>query len=171
MKKFKEIQMEEWKENACKAIGKDWMLVAASKDGKTNAMTASWGGLGVMWGKNAAYIFIRPQRFTKEFIDGSDTLSLTFYDEKYRDTLSYMGRVSGRDEEKIAEAGLNTVVDADSNTPYFKEAKTVLICRKMYAQELQSECFIDQEANEKWYPQKDYHTMYVCEIKKILVRE
>lgn len=171
MKKFKEIQMEEWKENACKAIGKDWMLVAASKDGKTNAMTASWGGLGVMWGKNAAYIFIRPQRFTKEFIDGSDTLSLTFYDEKYRDTLSYMGRVSGRDEEKIAEAGLNTVVDADSNAPYFKEAKAVLICRKMYAQELQPECFIDQEANEKWYPQKDYHTMYVCEIKKILVRE
>lgn len=169
MSKFKEIGIEEWKENACKAIGKDWMLVAAAKDGETNAMTASWGGLGVMWGKNAAYIFIRPQRYTKEFIDGSDTLSLTFYDEKYRDTLSYMGKVSGRDEQKIAEAGLNVCMEGD--TPYFKEAKTVLLCRKMYAQQLQPECFIDKEADTKWYPQKDYHTMYVCEITKVLVKE
>lgn len=169
MSKFREITMEEWKENACKAIGKDWMLVAACKDGKTNAMTASWGGLGVMWGKNAAYIFIRPQRFTKEFIDGSDTLSLTFFDEKYRDTLSYMGKVSGRDEEKIAEAGLNVCMEG--TTPYFKEAKTVLLCRKMYAQELKEECFIDQKADEQWYAQKDYHTMYICEITKVLVKE
>lgn len=169
MSNFTEIQVEEWKQNACKAIGKDWMLVAAAKEGKTNAMTASWGGLGVMWGKNAAYVFIRPERYTKEFIDGSDTLSLTFYDEKYRDTLSYMGRVSGRDEDKIAEAGLNVCMDGA--TPYFKEAKTVLLCRKMYVQELKPECFIDSEADTKWYPKKDYHTMYVCEITKVLVKE
>ena len=170
MANLKEIKMEEWKENACKAIGKDWMLVASANEaGKTNAMTASWGGLGVMWGKNVAYIFIRPQRYTKEFIDASETLSLTFYDEKYRDTLSYMGKVSGRDEDKIAEAGLNVCMDA--NTPYFKAATTVLLCRKMYAQELKPECFIDTEADAKWYPQKDYHVMYVCEITKVLTEE
>jgi len=168
MSNFNEIKMENWKENACKVIGKDWMLVGAMKDGKCNAMTASWGGLGVMWGKDVAYIFIRPQRYTKEFIDNSDTLSLTFFDEKYRDTLSYMGKVSGRDEDKIAEAGLN--VEMDGETPYFKEAKTVLICKKMYAQQLQPECFIDTEADSKWYPQKDYHVMYVCEIEKVLQR-
>lgn len=169
MSEFQEILVEEWKENACKAIGKDWMLVAAQKDGKTNAMTASWGGLGVMWGKNAAYVFLRPQRYTKEFVDGSSTLSLTFYEEKYRDTLSYMGRVSGRDEDKIAEAGLNVCMEGD--TPYFKEAKTVLLCRKMYAQEMKPECFTDTAMDEKWYPQKDYHTMYVCEITKVLVKK
>lgn len=166
---FKEIEMSAWQENACKAIGTDWMLVAASKDGRVNAMTASWGGLGVMWGKNAAYIFIRPQRFTKEFIDASDTLSLTFYEDGQKEMLGYMGRVSGRDEDKLANAKLTTVMDGE--TPYFAEAKTVLLCRKMYAQEMKEACFIDQDAVAKWYPNGDYHTMYVCEIQKVLVRE
>lgn len=166
---FCEIEMVTWKENACKAIGTDWMLVAAEKDGKINAMTASWGGLGVMWGKNAAYIFIRPQRYTKEFIDAADTLSLSFYDADMKEMLGYMGRVSGRCEDKVANAKLTPLHEGE--TPYFEEANTVLICRKMYAQELKKECFLDREADAKWYENGDYHTMYVCEIQKVLVKE
>ena len=75
---MKEINIESLNKHACQMIGKEWMLVTAAKDGEVNTMTASWGGLGVMWGKNVAFIVIRPQRYTKEFIDASDTLSLTF---------------------------------------------------------------------------------------------
>ncbi|MDD7678444.1 MAG: flavin reductase family protein, partial [Anaerovibrio sp.] len=65
---FKEIAPEELQENAFKVIGKDWLLVTGTAEGKSNAMTASWGGMGVMWGKPVAFLVIRPQRYTKEFI-------------------------------------------------------------------------------------------------------
>ena len=96
---FKEIKPEELQKNPFQMIGKEWLLVTAEKDGKANTMTASWGGVGVMWGRNVAFIVIRPQRYTKEFIDASDKLSLSVLDEEYRKTLSYLGSVSGRDED------------------------------------------------------------------------
>ena len=163
---MREIAAENINENIFKLIGKDWMLVAAQKDGKTNAMTASWGFAGVMWGKNCLITAIRPQRYTKEFIDGSDTFSITILPDGYRDTLNYFGSVSGRDEDKIAKSGLT--VERCENTPYFAEGKLVLICRKMFAQEIKAESFIDKEALEKWYPNNDLHTLYVAEIVKVL---
>ncbi len=163
---MREIAAENINENIFKLIGKDWMLVAAQKDGKTNAMTASWGFAGVMWGKNCLITAIRPQRYTKEFIDGSDTFSITILPDGYRDTLNYFGSVSGRDEDKIAKSGLT--VEKCENTPYFAEGKLVLICRKMFAQEIKAESFIDKEALEKWYTNNDFHTLYVAEIVKVL---
>ena len=142
MNEFKEIKADEFKTSPFKLIGKNWMLITAEKDGRQNAMTASWGGMGVIWGKNAAFIVVRPQRYTKEFIDAADGFSLSFFNEKFRKTLSYMGTISGRDEDKIAKSGLS--IDHIGKIPYFKEAETVLICRKMYAQNYQPECFIDK---------------------------
>ena len=90
-------------------------------------------------------------------------------DESFRKTYSYLGSVSGRNEDKIEKSGL-TVAHADE-TPYFEEANTVLVCRKLYAQEYLPECFLDEEPDRKWYPDKDYHTMYIAEIEKVLIKE
>ena len=169
MNSFKTVDPEAFEQSPFKLIGKDWMLVTAEKDGKANTMTASWGGFGVMWGKNVAYIVLRPQRYTKELIDQADTFSLSFLDAGFRDTLSYLGTKSGRDEDKIAKSNL-TLVHADE-VPCFSEAKTVILCRKMYAQAYKPECFIEQGAETQWYPNKDYHTLYIAEITKILVKE
>lgn len=169
MSNFKEIQPQEFVYSPFKLIGEEWMLITAEKDGKANTMTASWGGLGVMWGKNVAYIAIRPQRYTKEFIDNSDTFSLTFFDDSYKKALSYLGAASGRDEDKIAKSNL-TIRHTDG-VPYFAEAKIAILCNKLYAQEYKPELFIAQEINEKCYPDADHHTLYIAEITKILVKE
>lgn len=166
---FIEINQTELNENVFSMIGKKWMLVTAGDESKVNTMTASWGGLGIMWGKPVAFVFIRPQRYTKEFIDKTDTMSLSFYGDDYRKMLNYMGTVSGRDEDKIEKMGLKTVFY--DNTPYFEEADTVLIVKKMYVQELDKSCVTDTEICSKWYPDEDYHTMYVCEIEKILKKD
>lgn len=129
---MKEIKPEELQKNPFQMIGKEWLLVTAEKEGKANTMTASWGGVGIMWGKPVAYVFIRPQRYTKEFIDAGDHFSLSVLGEDYRKTLNYFGTVSGRDEDKIAKSGLH--VAHENGTPYFEEANTVLVCRKLYAQ-------------------------------------
>jgi len=169
MSNFKEIQPQEFVYSPFKLIGEEWMLITAEKDGKANTMTASWGGLGVMWGKNVAYIVIRPQRYTKEFIDNSDSFSLTFFEENFKKVLGYLGAKSGRDEDKIGKSGLH-VVQTDG-VPYFSEAKIAVFCKKLYAQKYQPECFLAGEMNEQWYPDKDHHTLYIAEVTKILVKE
>lgn len=166
---FKEIAPEEFNESVFKAIGKDWLLLAATVDGKANAMTASWGGMGIMWGKPVAYVFIRPQRYTKEFVDNSQGMTISVFGEDKRKMMSYFGTVSGRDEDKIAKSGLTKV--EDNGQVYFDEARVAMVCRKLYAQELKQECFVDKDSDAKWYPDKDYHTMYVMEIEKLLIKE
>lgn len=168
MELFQEVQPDKFIQSPFYLISKVWQLIAAEKDGKINAMTASWGSMGVMWGKNVASVVIRPGRYTKEFVDGSATFSLSFFGDCYRDMLTYMGTVSGRNADKVAEAELTVLHDGD--TPYFEEATAVMICRKLYAQEMKPECFIDASVWKKWYPEKDFHTLYIAEIQKILLK-
>jgi flavin reductase (DIM6/NTAB) family NADH-FMN oxidoreductase RutF len=169
MPKFKEIELTDWKENPFTLIGQDWMLITAEHGGKLNTMTAAWGGLGVMWGKNVAFVVIRPTRYTWEFVEGAQGFSLTFFDHHYKEQLSYLGSVSGRKENKIANAGLTTIFD--EGLPYFQETSLALFCRKLYRQDYHPHGFIDSHIDEKWYPEKDYHTMYIAEIYKALVSE
>lgn len=148
-------------------IGKEWMLVSARKpDGSINTMTASWGGVGILWNKEVAFVFIRPQRYTKEFIDAQDQITLSFYDESYRKTLSYLGTISGKDEDKIAKANLHPIVE--EGAVYFEEANTVLICKKLFEQPLDPKGFFDPALIEKNYPNNDFHAMYIVEITKVL---
>lgn len=164
----KEIKPEEFRESVFQVIGKEWLLVTGEADGRSNAMTASWGGMGILWGKPVAFLFIRPTRYTKEFIDKADGLTLSVFPEDRRKMMNYFGTVSGRDEDKIKKSGLT--VKHDQGRTYFDEARVTMLCRKLYAQEMKPECFIDKSCDEKWY-QGDYHTMYIAEIEKILVQE
>lgn len=166
MNQFKEISPELFKNNPFKAIGKEWMLITAGDETKVNTMTASWGGLGVMYGKNVAFIVVRPQRYTKEFIDREDTFSLSFLDTDYRKVLNYLGTVSGRSEDKILNSGLT--VERLENTPYFNEANHVLICKKIYRQPMVGDSIIEKNIDSTWYPGKDYHILYIAEIIKVL---
>lgn len=87
-------------------LSKEWALVTAGDKEKSNTMTVSWGGTGVLWGKNVVFIFIRESRYTKDFIDNGEFFSLSFLSEKYRDALKYCGAHSGRGEDKWSKAGL-----------------------------------------------------------------
>lgn len=166
---FKEITTREIKDNVFQMIGSDWLLVTSGTPEKVNTMTASWGGMGTMWGKDVAYVVVRPQRYTKEFIDVTGTLSLCILPEGNKKIYNYLGTVSGKTEDKIANSNLTPVFD--NQIPYFQEARTVLLCRPLFAQAYDPECFLDKTLNEKWYPGKDYHTLYICEIEKVLVKE
>ena len=160
------IDPKELKDNVFSLIGDQWMLVTAGTAEKCNTMTASWGGLGVIWGAPAATCYIRPQRYTKEFLDRQEYFTLSFFGEEHRDVLAYCGSKSGRDVDKVKECGL-TVRTADCGAPYFEEARLVLVCRKRFAQEMHAPC-IDAEIREKHYMKRDYHTIYIGEIVQVL---
>ncbi len=131
-------------------------------------MTASWGGLGVLWHKNVAFIFVRPERYTKEFLDASEYFTLSFFNEDKREDLQYMGKTSGRDEDKIAKSSLTKKEEEDF--VYFDEAKLVLKCRKLYSQKLTEECLVDKSLVE-FYENHDYHFLYVGEIVEAMEKE
>ena len=125
--------------------------------------------MGVMWGKNAVTVYIRPQRYTKEFVDQEDTFTISVLGSQYRKALNYCGTVTGRGIDKIREAGL-TPYPVDG-TEGIAEAEMIMVCRKMYHDTIRPECFITVENDTKWYPDKDYHTMYIAEVLKVLVKE
>lgn len=133
-----------------------------------NGMTASWGGLGVLFHKNVATIYIRPQRYTFELIETHPEFTLSFFSKQYRPALKLYGSKSGRDVNKIQESGLTSAMDGDT-APYFEEAELVLICRKLYYQDLEPSGFIDVSLQD-FYEKKDYHRMYIGEIRKVLQR-
>jgi flavin reductase (DIM6/NTAB) family NADH-FMN oxidoreductase RutF len=165
---FKKLDALNLNENTFKLINGDWMLISAKDGEKTNAMTASWGGFGVLWHKNVAFIFVRPERYTKEFLDSSPYFTLSFFKEDKREELQYLGKVSGRDEDKIGKTSLTKMIDDDF--VYFDEAKLVIKCRKLYTQKLSEECLVDKSLVE-FYKSHDYHYLYVGEIVEIMEKE
>ena len=132
---MKKIDPKDVSQNVFSLIGDQWMLITAGTAEKCNTMTASWGGLGVLWGGPAATCYIRPQRYTKEFVDREEYFTLSFFDESYRPQLALCGSKSGRDVDKVKECGF-TVKTAECGAPYFEEASLVLVCRKLYVQDL-----------------------------------
>ncbi len=168
---LKEVDVTSLSINPFTAIDKDWMLVTAGDLSSCNTMTASWGGLGTLWASPVATCYIRQSRYTKQFVDAADHFTLSFFDpEKYRRTLGYLGRVSGRDEDKIAVAGLTPVEAADGVT--FAEARLTLVCRKLYSTYLGPEGFeAGLGIDEAQYADKDYHTMYIGRIEHAFLAE
>lgn len=158
---FDKVETADWAVNPFSAIGEDWMLVTAGNAEAANTMTASWGGLGVLWGQDVAFVFIRPQRYTKEFMDREGKFSLSFFDG-YKKEMGLLGSVSGRDRDKIAEAGLHlTMLDG---VPTFEEARQVLVLETLYTDEIKPEKFLADGLDERWYPNRDYHTVYVAKV-------
>ncbi len=171
---LKEVDLKTLDLNPFSAIGDDWMLITAGDAASHNTMTASWGGLGVLWNSPVATCYIRQSRYTKEFVDAANTFTLSFFDpEKYRKQLAYLGRVSGRDEDKIAEAGLSPV--AVDGTTTFAEARLTLVCRKAYGAYLGPEGFAagsdDDARHYSGADAGDYHTMYIGKIERAYVAE
>ena len=167
---FKELKVTEINENFIKNIGDEWMLITAGDENKYNMMTASWGFAGVMWGEPTVIAAVRPQRYTIEFLKQKDYFTLSFYGDNKK-IHSVCGSESGRDVNKTEKTGLTPVFDGETTAPYFNEARLVLVCKKIYVQNLEKDAFLDDEIKSKWYPNEDFHTMFYGKIIKALAKE
>lgn len=167
MARFKSIAPQELTDNTFKLIGSDWGLVTAGDSESFNTMTISWGGLGVLWNKPVAFTFIRPQRYTFEFLEKKGVFTISFFDEGYRKALGLCGSKSGRDVDKVRETGLTPAFTRDG-APYFEEARLVLVCKKLYAQSFGEKSVIENAAVLPNYNGDDWHKMYIGEILEVL---
>ena len=165
---FKTVHINTLDMNPFTKIGKEWLLITAGTIDNCNTMTASWGSLGFLWNRNVATVYIRPQRYTKLFVDDNDMFTLSFFGRDFRKALTYLGQTSGRDEDKIATAGLTPYLL--ENTVGFEEAEMIFVMKKCYQTSIDPEKFLDATIAEH-YPDKDYHEMYIAEIVNVYVKE
>jgi flavin reductase (DIM6/NTAB) family NADH-FMN oxidoreductase RutF len=144
---------------------RQWLILAAGSftPGGFNFMTVGWGGFGVMWKKPLAMVVVRPVRHTWQFMEASETFTLSAFPEQYRRKLSWCGAYSGRDHDKVKESGFTPIASRFAEAPGFQEAELIIECRKSYFQDLDPAHFLDP-ATEENYPKKDYHRMYFGEI-------
>lgn len=149
-------------------IGKEWMLINCDDGKEFNSMTANWGTMGFLWGKNVVTIYVRPQRYTKKLIDAEGSkLSLSFFGGEYKKELALLGTLSAyNDKDKIKKSGLD-VIEIDGVKTY-KQATLTFELKVLYRQTIDESCFLDKEIIDRQYPEKDYHDMYVCEVRRVL---
>ena len=157
------------KESATVLFDEKWALITAGNKESFNTMTASWGGLGELWNKDVCFIFIRPQRYTYEFTEREEYFTVSFLPEEYKKALTFCGRNSGRDCDKVKEAGLTPFEFEESMG--FEESGITVLCRKLYHQDINPEGLADKSIDSTCYPDKDYHRMYIGEIVKVFIKE
>ena len=162
---MKKIDFTELKQNPAELIGKQWMLITAGTPEHFNTMTASWGGLGYLWNRPVAFVFVRPNRHTATFIDAQPSFTLSFMPEKYRNDLIFCGRNSGRDVDKMAATSLQPFTTPNGLVA-MDDAELVIECRKMAVASMQETDFVDySEVSPQWYdPTNPLHKVYICEI-------
>ena len=156
------IDIKDLQGNAVSMFDDKWCLITAGTKESYNTMTASWGAMGELWNKDVCFIFIRPQRYTLEFTEREEYFTLSFFGEEYKKALAFCGRNSGRDCDKAKETGL-TPMEIDGSMS-FEESETVVVCKKLFYQDIDPAGFIEKGLDAANYPQKDYHRMYVGEV-------
>lgn len=155
-----ELDIHALHDNIFEGLNRRWALLSATDGKRANSMTIGWGGMGVMWERDVFFVMVRPCRYTYDILENTDTVTLSFFGDGYRKELTYLGRTSGRDEDKLALCGLTPV--QEGKDVYFEEAKLVLSGKIIAKMDLNSSDLVD-ETLEKHYPKRDYHRIYVCE--------
>ena len=151
--------------NAFDLFDRQWALVTAGTKEHFNTMTISWGGLGTLWGKPVATVYVKPIRYTHQFLENSDIFTLSFFEEKYREALALLGSRSGREGDKVAKAGVTPCALEKGIT--FREAAVTLVCRKIYRQDLDTAA-MPRPVVEHYYEEEAPHTMYIGEVLAIV---
>ena len=164
---YNEIKPDSISDNVFDLIAEKWfLLTAGSTSAGYNTMTASWGGLGQLWQKRVAFVFVRPQRHTWTFMENSGMFTMSFFNEEYREALKYCGSRSGMNVDKAAETGL-TAFEPSPGTTAFEEAGLMHDTVGAFYQDIEPVRFLDDEL-DSLYPEKGYHRMYVGAIEKVL---
>lgn len=159
----------EIQQNVFHLLDDDWMLITAGTKDKFNTMTASWGGFGILWDMPVSFIFIRPQRYTFEFIEKNNEFSLSFFGGTFREALDFCGSHSGRDTDKIAATGL-LPVETERRNIYFEQATLMFECRKIYFNDLDPANFLDKKIHKN-YPAQNYHRLFIGEIINCMIKD
>jgi len=138
----------------------EWALLTAGTLEHHNTMTISWGSIGSLWSKNVATVYVRPCRYTYQFMEENEYFTISFYTNEYKEALKILGTKSGKDSDKEALAGVNAVPCGESVT--FAQANCTILCKKLYCQD-----FDRTQVPEPYASEESVHRMYIGQIISI----
>ena len=146
-------------------FGKQSPLLSAGDKTECNTMTVSWCQMGTLWRRPTCNVFVRTSRHTHNFTEQHDYFTLSFLPESAKKVVDYCGSISGRDADKIKDCGL-TVCYGAGDAPYFAEAELVLVCKKLYAHQMNEDCITDREQILPFYTEDPdgWHHMYIGQV-------
>ncbi len=142
-----------------------WALVTAGTLDSFNTMTVSWGSMGTLWNKPVITVYIKPVRYTSEFLSANEYFTVSTYPEKYRKALSILGSRFGRDCDKVADSGLTPVAAGQSVT--FREAERTFLLKKIYEAPFRADK-VPGFAHDLYYTDEDEHIVFIGEVVDIL---
>ena len=142
------------------------LVCARKKDGTFNMYTIAWGSIGELWSKDVLTVYVKPIRYTDQFLFEDEYFTVTFLNNEDRKVLSICGSKSGRDIDKVKECNLS-VVDLGKGIT-FEGFRRVYLCRKIYQGQLKKEEFVNSnDIIDKYYKDEPYHNFYVGEIIEV----
>lgn len=167
---FKKIEFKDFNENVFTLFKKETALLTAGGLGNHNTMTIGWGTLGVLWRKEIAIVYVKPTRYTYEFMNRSNLFTISWYNDtdEMRKNLTFCGTMSGRDVNKDEVCKL-TPIELDGGVTY-NEARLVIVCESIYNDRFEEQHFMDKELLGI-YPNLKFHQRYIGKIIGIYKKE
>ena len=167
-KELREVELSTLSCEVFEVFSKATPLLTAGNQEKLNTMTIGWGGLGTLWGKPVCTVYVRPERYTYEFMESHEYFTVSVFGDEYKKAMAVCGTKSGRDLDKVKECAL-TPAYAAFDAPYFEEAELVFVCKKLYAQDMAEEHVVDGKPVLHYYGANgNWHRMYIGEVIQVL---
>ena len=175
----RKINVSEYAAQLNDAIGKGILL--NTQDEKFNAMVIGWGHLGRIWNKPTYAVYVRESRYTKPALDRTGRFTVSAFLDKPDPVIGRVcGSLSGRDVDKVQEAGLTLEPAEKNGVPGIRQYPLTIECRVIYAQK-QDPSLLPADILEGFYPQncdlpgavdgRDVHTMYIGLIEDAYIIE
>lgn len=162
------VDLKEFAPEVFRVFGTNNALLTAGDRTRSNTMTIGWCGLGRIWNEPACTVYVRPERYTYEFVEAREYFTVSVPALADHDRIQVFGTRSGRDTDKLAESGM-TLDYTDAGVPYIAESEWVLVCRKLYAQDLKPECLTD-DLPLRHYQGENWHRMYIGQVVEAYAR-
>ena len=162
------VDLKEFSPEVFRVFGTNNALLTAGDRARSNTMTIGWCGLGRMWNEPACTVYVRPERYTYAFMEAQEYFTVSVPALEDHDRIRVFGTRSGRDTDKLAQSGMS-VAYTESGVPYIAESQWVLVCRKLYAQDLKPECLTD-DLPLRHYQGENWHRMYIGQVVEAYAR-
>ena len=150
------------------------VLTAGDKNSH-NSMIIGWGLIGAAWQKPLFIVYVKPERYTYEFIEKTQYFTVSFIrKDLYKKFIPY-GNKSGRDINKEEVTGVH-IQFLDNGGITFEEAEEVYVCKMMAKAHFQQEDLSSEiiefyeKASSMFNQGTEPHGIYIGEIIEHYIR-
>ena len=170
---FKQISPEEISDDVFTLTGKIFPVITAGKKELYNSMTASGGGMGLLFRKPTTWCLLRSDRYTLELMQKEQRYTMSYFPKKYMEQVIFLGSKSGRDSAKMKEVKLTSIQTPSGNLSY-EEARLIIECKLTLITTPSPDDFCTQEARdylkEVYKSASDYRKYVFGEITHVFVK-